>query len=319
MGLLAYDGCLASEIFSIVDTLALANKVAPFHGAVTRINAAIHAVRPGPIRTSSGTTIAAAPMTYSLDLLIVPGFDLDPSQDPMAWLTAWRSEVAAIQRAARRSVRLASVCVGAFLLADSGVLDEHRATTAWLFADALADAFPRVDVDRKALLVEDGAITTTGAFGASVDLALHLVAAHAGPEVARATSRITLAASRHSQSPFIDESMVAVQSGSLSAKVRRYLNDHLGESYDLGELAAVHRVSTRTLLRRFRNETGESPLAYLQSIRTARARRLLETSDLSVEAVARQVGNHDTSTFRRQFQRNVGMPPGEYRRAFQKR
>jgi transcriptional regulator GlxA family with amidase domain len=256
-------------------------------------------------------------MTYSLDLLVVPGFDLDPGQEPVDRLARWQPEVALIRRAAARALPVAGVCVGAFLLADSGVLSGRRATTAWILAEQLARAYPLVDVDHQALLVEDGPVTTTGAFNAAADLALHLVRLHCGEATMRTTARITLSSGRSSQAPYIDERLLGPSGGGdFSAAVRRHLGERLDHDYDLGALAAAHHVSTRTLLRRFRAETGQTPLDFLQSLRVSRARQVLESTSLSVDEVARGVGYQDVSTFRRLFSRSVGLSPSEYRRTF---
>jgi transcriptional regulator GlxA family with amidase domain len=112
--------------------------------------------------------------------------------------------------------------------------------------------------------------------------------------------------------------MLTATAGSFSAEVRRYLGTQIDREYDLTALASAHHVSTRTLLRRFRSETGQTPLNCLQSLCISQARRALETTDLSVEEVAHNVGYTDTSTFRRLFARTVGMSPSEYRRSFSK-
>jgi transcriptional regulator GlxA family with amidase domain len=121
---------------------------------------------------------------------------------------------------------------------------------------------------------------------------------------------------RSSQSPFVDETLVPVSHARFSDDVRGWLRHHLAEPYQLDRLAAAVHVSSRTLLRRFRAETGESPLTYLQRTRIAAAKRLLETSDLSVDAILGHVGYHDAATFRRLFAGLVGMTPSQYRRLF---
>lgn len=316
VGVLVYDGCFASEVFTVLDMLALANRVAEFSGGSAPFTTSVHAVRPGLVPASGGTAVRAHRMDYGLDLLVVPGFDLAPAQDVIHRLDAWRPEIALLRRVLQRNIQIASICVGAFLLAEAGLLDERRATTAWLLADILQERYPRVAVDRNALLVEDGPVTTTGAFSAGSDLALHLVRLSAGKSVARRTSRITLTAGRLSQTPFIDASLIDNAQGAFSAEVRHYLVTNLDSEYNLNKLAAAHHVSTRTMLRRFRAETGQTPLDYLQSVRVSRARQLLESTDLSVVEVARAVGYHDTSTFRRMFAGLVGLRPSEYRHTF---
>jgi transcriptional regulator GlxA family with amidase domain len=317
VGVLMYDGCLASEGFGVVDLLTLANRITQFGGEPAPFTTSVHAAVPGTISVSGGAGLRAARMSYGLDLLVVPGFDLEPGQDISRRLAGLPGEVRLLRRASSQGVPVASVCVGAFLLGEAGLLDGRRATTAWLFADELARRHPGTLVDRSALLVEDGPVTTTGAFSAAQDLALHLIRLRAGAAVARRTAKAALAApGRTTQAPYIDEAMRESASQAFSAKVRHDLLTSLDEAYDLAALAAAHHVSTRTLLRRFHAETGQTPLDFLQTARISRARLLLESTSLSISEIARAVSYHDTSTFRRLFARAVGMTPSEYRHSF---
>lgn len=316
IGVLAYPGCFASEVFTVLDMLALANRVAEFRGGVAPFVTSVHAVKPGLVSTIGDFAVRGRRIDYGLDVLVVPGFDLSPRQDVPGRLAGWHAEVALLRRAARRGVPLASICAGAFLLAEAGVLDGRRATTGWILAGELAERYPRIAVDRHALMVEDGAVTTMGAFSAGADLALHLIRTNADVRLARSTARITLNGGRVSQTPFIDDSLVDRSHGAFSAEVRRALLATLDQEYDLGRLSAAHQVSTRTMLRRFRAETGQTPLDFLQAARVSRARQLLESTDLSVAEVARMVGYHDSSSFRRLFGRAVGQSPAQYRRTF---
>ncbi len=317
VGVLIYEGCFASEAFAVLDVLSLANRVADFSGDPAPFVPTIHAARPGVVITGGGFAVRALRMDYSLDLLVVPGFDLSPGQDIDRRLEGSHDEIVLLRRAAARSISTASICVGAFLLGEAGMLDGRRATTAWLFADELAKRHPDTVVDRSALLIEDGQVTTTGAFSAALDLALHLVRMRAGVSVARTTSKITLTTpGRTLQSPYIDESLDDSVRQAFSASVRRELLDNLDREYDLSALAAAHHVSTRTMLRRFRAETGQTPLDFLQAARVSRAKQLLEATDLSVEQIARAVSYRDTGTFRRLFSGAVGLTPSDYRRTF---
>lgn len=317
VGVLLYDDCLASEALGLVDVLAVANRVAAFTGHPAPFRPTIHAARPGVVCAANGVEVRARRIDHTIDLLVVPGFDLSPEQDIERRLPKLSAEVALLRRSAARGIPTASICGGAFLLGAAGLLDGRRATTAWLFADELTRRHPSSSIDPRALLVEDGPITTTGAFSASLDLAMHLVRVHAGESIARTTSNITLTRlGRSSQSPFVDDTLRQRVRQAFSTGVRRHLLDHLDQPYDLTALALAHHTSTRTLLRRFRAETGQTPLDFLQGARVARARHLLETTDLSVAEIARSVGYEDTSSFRRLFSGVVSMTPSHYRRTF---
>jgi transcriptional regulator GlxA family with amidase domain len=317
VGVLVYDGCFASEAFAVLDVLTLANRVAEFNGQPAPFIPTLHAARAGAVSASGGIEMRALRMRYSLDLLVVPGFDLNPAQDLGGRLEAWGDEIALLRRVAARGIPTASICVGAFLLGEAGMLGGRRATTAWLFADELGRRHPDAIVDRHALLIEDGPVTTTGAFSASLDLALHLVRVRAGTAVARTTSKITLTApGRALQSPYIDETLDERVRQGFSTNVRRDLLANLDREYNLAALAHAHHVSSRTMLRRFRAETGQTPLDFLQAARVSRAKQLLEATDLSVEQIARSVSYRDTGTFRRLFSGAVGLTPSDYRRTF---
>jgi len=168
--------------------------------------------------------------------------------------------------------------------------------------------------------VTDRGITTTAAYSAMYDFALGLVREHHGPDVARATARIALVDdARSAQTPYVDASLLPTPGAGFSRGVQRWLDQHLADRYDLALVSAACNVSTRTLLRRFREETGETPLNYLQRSRVRRARHLLESTDRSISSIAAQVGYHDASTFARLFARHVERSPRDYRQSFQRR
>lgn len=317
VGILLYDGCFASEAFGIVDVLTLANRISQLSGIPAPFSTSVHAARSGTVKVSGGTELHAGRIAYGLDLLVVPGFDLDPGQDLQQLLIGRRNETALIERVHARGIPIASICVGAFLLGEAGLIDGRNATTAWLLAKEFGRRYPKAMVDPSALIVEDGPITTTGAFSAAHDLALHLVRLHAGADVARQTAKVALTTpGRTSQAPYIDETLRESSTRAFSARVRRHLLADLAQTYDLASLSAAHHVSTRTMLRRFRAETGQTPLSFLQTARISRAKALLEATTLNVAEIAREVSYGDPSTFRRLFTQTVGITPSDYRRSF---
>jgi transcriptional regulator GlxA family with amidase domain len=151
------------------------------------------------------------------------------------------------------------------------------------------------------------------------DFALGLVREHHGPDIARATARIALVDdARATQMPYVDADLLPTTGAGFSRSVQRWLDQHLGDRYDLAVVSAAFNVSTRTMLRRFGNETGQTPLTYLQHSRVRRARHLLESTDKSISNIAAHVGYHDASTFARLFARNAGRSPRDYRQSFQR-
>lgn len=319
IGILAYEGCFATEVFAVTDLLRIANRVAQENGidSTTRFQVSVIAASPTPVVAAGGFTIGAHRWHHRFDLVVVPGFDVSPTDDLSARLADRSREVAFLREAASRRIRIASVCVGAFLLGEAGLLDGRRSTTSWLFASQLTRRYPRSTVCAESLIVSDGPVTTSAAFSASLDLTTAIVRDHLGAGVARATARVTLVPeNRRSQAPYVVESMVQTTSGPFATAVQRWLVDHLAEPYSLPRLADALHVSTRTLLRRYGQEDGRPPLAFLQEARIATAKRLLADTDVPIGDIPRRVGYQDPGTLRRMFVERVGIGPADYRRRF---
>ncbi|MFD1814280.1 GlxA family transcriptional regulator [Rhodococcus gannanensis] len=319
VGILAYDDCFATEVFAVSDILHMANQVArekrtthvdPFRVSVVAVDAE-------PVTAAGGFGVVARRWQHDHDLLVVPGFDLSPAEDLDSRLAGRRREIDVIRKAGRRGVHVTSVCVGAFLLGEAGLLDGRRSTTSWLFASQLARRYPQSTVCAQSLVVTDGHVTTTAAFSASLDLATTIVRNHLGGAVARATARITLVSeNRTSQAPYVVESMVTPATGPFATAVQRWLVDHLAEPYSLPRLAAAFHVSSRTLLRRYGDDVGAPPLDFLQDTRIAATKRLLADTDVPISDIPPRVGYRDPGTLRRMFVERVGIGLAEYRRRF---
>lgn len=315
IGILAYPGCFASEVFGIPDVLTMAMRIA----GETAFRYDVVIVSPRRRVLAAGGVPLTVSAAGGLDVLVVPGFELGPGIDLSGRLSSLAPEVALIRQHGDAGRALVSICVGAFLLAEAGLLAGRRATTAWLFADALARRCPGTDVQRQELVVTDTGVTTTAAFSAMYDFALDLIRTHSGATVARRTARVALLDdARSAQSPYVDNDLLTRAAAGFSGVVMRRLDQQLDQPYELQELAASLNVSTRTLLRRFAGETGQSPLGYLQSARVHRACHLLETTERTVASIARQVGYHDAGTFSALFMRLTGRRPRDYRAAFRR-
>ncbi|MCA6092864.1 helix-turn-helix domain-containing protein [Streptomyces sp. SCA3-4] len=247
------------------------------------------------------------------DTVVIPahaGF-LDPPPPPV---------VEALQRAAARGARLASVCVGAFTLAATGLLDGHRATTHWQFADELARRHPRVEVDPAVLFVDHGSLITSAGVAAGLDLCLHLVRRDLGADLAAATARRTVMPLQRDggQAQYIERPEVPTDLSALQP-VLRWMESHLHRPLTLAEIAGHAGVSVRTLNRRFRDQTGTTPLQWLLRARIHRAQQLLETTDLPVPHVADRSGFGSAPALRHHFGRHTRTSPHAYRAAFRQR
>lgn len=314
---LAYDGCLGMQVFGLVDVLRIATDVERSLGSTQRhaLTVEICSVDGGAVALAGGTTVETRRLRGRPQLLVVPGFDPRSADEPALYLPQRAREARAIGRVFAGGAEVASICTGAFLLGSAGLLDGRTVTTSWMFGDQLARAFPAAVVRTDALLLEDGGVTTTGAVGAALDLALHLVKQHFGAAVASATANASLLPGvRSDQRPFVDARLSKVQAGAFTARLRDWFGSRLSERYELARVAAAFKVSPRTLMRRVKAESGHSPLALLQHLRVEEAKRLLAGSGVSIERVTEAVGYADAVTFARLFARVVGESPARYRR-----
>lgn len=218
---------------------------------------------------------------------------------------------------AGRGAHLASVCTGAFLLAATGLLDGKTATTHWAFADAFRERFPLVDLRPERILTDEGPVSCSAGFSAAVDLSLHLVAKYGGEEMARHCAKVMLYdLGRDSQSPYFVFRFHKSHTDSAILDVQSWLERHYPEKVNCPDLARQFALSPRSLERRFKAATGLTPVGYLHRLRVAAAKRLLEESDQSFEAITWQVGYGGGGFLRRLFVKETGLTPSAYRQRF---
>jgi transcriptional regulator GlxA family with amidase domain len=248
------------------------------------------------------------------DTIIVPG--CSPEAAPPS-----AAVVAALRQAAEAGTRIASVCVGALVLAEAGLLDGLGATTHWVAADMLARRFPRVDVRPDVLYVDNGQILTSAGAAAALDMCLHMIRRDLGSAVAAHSARMSVMPLEREggQAQFIVHEYPPVPQGSTLEPVLEWIEDNLAQELTLAALAARSGMSERTFSRRFREQTGTTPLQWLLRTRVRRAQYLLENSDHPVERIARQAGFGSPTSFRERFRRVVGTTPQAYRAAFHAR
>ncbi|WP_432950197.1 GlxA family transcriptional regulator [Kribbella sp. CA-253562] len=246
------------------------------------------------------------------DTVIVPGARTDG--EPAA-------EVLDVLRQAHsRGARLASICAGAFLLAAAGLLDGRPATTHWTSAGTLARRYPRVEVDPNVLFVDDGNVLTSAGAATGLDLCIHMVRNDFGAAVAAEVARQVVVAPQRDggQAQFIVHHEPSDDSGSLEPTMR-WMRERLGDPLTLADIADQAAVSPRTLNRRFREQTGATPLQWLLTQRVRHAQELLETTTLPVEDIARHCGFGTAINLRQHFTRRVRLSPLAYRRSFRLR
>lgn len=260
----------------------------------------------GPLTISPG---AALDSLRTVDTVIVPGC-YDPARpQPAAVLDALRAAHA-------RGARIVSICVGAFTLAQAGLLDGAIATTHWAAADVFRSLHPQVHLDLGAISRESGNVFTSAGAAAGLDLCLRLIGLDYGPEVAADASRHAVMPlyREGGQAPFIS-APPDPDTGDLQ-HLTAWLTERLDENVSLERMAAHINVSVRTLNRRFQSAYGRSPSSWLLGRRLEQAKDLLLATSQPVEEVARRVGFGSSIGFRARFKESVGLTPAQYRRAF---
>ncbi|HEY2204791.1 MAG TPA: helix-turn-helix domain-containing protein [Pseudonocardia sp.] len=244
------------------------------------------------------------------DTVVVPACH-DVHRPPPAGL------VDAVREAHRRGARIASICTGAFTLAEAGLLDGRRATTHWLHATELARRYPAVEVDPAVLYLDGGDVLTSAGKAAGLDLCVHMVRTDHGGAVANDVARRLVVAPHRTggQAQFIAAPVPDDDAHSLT-DVLAWALAHLERPLTVADLARRAGLSPRHLGRRFGAATGSTPLQWLLTQRVARARELLERTDDGIDHIAAQVGMGTAATLRRHFHRAVGLAPDAYRRTF---
>ncbi|MFC7723885.1 GlxA family transcriptional regulator [Nocardioides sp. GCM10028917] len=224
-------------------------------------------------------------------------------------------------RAALASVpadaRWVSICTGAFVLAAAGILDGHRATTHWKYAEDFRRLYPDIAVDEDVLFTDDGRVLTSAGLSAGIDLCLHLVRSDHGTAVANAVARHMVVPPWRDggQAQFI-ERHVPRRADETTSDVRAWAQAHLDRPLDVATLARQASMSVRTFTRRFREETGQSPGAWVTQQRVRHAQHLLEATDLTVDDVATRAGMRTAASLRQHLHASLGVSPSAYRRTF---
>jgi transcriptional regulator GlxA family with amidase domain len=266
-----------------------------------------------PLRTTGGFDIAVPHGLQALgraDIVILPTWHDDCRPAPEALLQA-------LKRAHKRGARIVGLCLGAFPLAEAGLLDGRRATTHWAFADVLTERHPTVSVDREVLYVDDDVLTSAGV-AAGLDCCLHLLRQLRGAEAANHVARQLVVAPHRQggQAQFIERPVPVSGSDDRFAQVLNWVNRHLADNHSIDALAARAAMSRRNFTRHFRDATGTSFKQWLLNQRVAHAQRLLETSDVSIEVVAQEAGFGSALSLRQHFRTALRTSPSVYRRQF---
>ncbi|WP_199548882.1 GlxA family transcriptional regulator [Streptomyces sp. N35] len=307
VAVLAYEGVRLLDVTAPLEVFSTAA------GLGARYEVALLSPDGGPVTTSAGTRLLTDPvgqLAGRVHTLIVPGSPGLPQRLPAGLLDAVRTLHSA-------SWRTTSVCTGAFALAEAGLLRGRRATTHWRHTTTLTRRHPDIDVDGDAIFVRDGRIYTSAGVSAGLDLALALVEADEGPDLAREVARdlVVFLQRPGGQSQFsVAARTPTPRHGTLTALLRSIAADPAAD-HSLPELARRAGLSARHLTRLFNEEIGDTPGGYVESVRLEAARTLLDAGE-TVTATARLSGLGSDETLRRVFLRHLGVTPSAYRARF---
>ncbi|MFI5630071.1 GlxA family transcriptional regulator [Streptomyces sp. NPDC051664] len=266
-----------------------------------------------PVRTSVGLTLVPDGSLADAEpphTLLVPGGQGTRSPDPA--LVDW------LRVHAPHAERLVSVCTGALLLAEAGLLDGHRVTTHWVVAEHLARAYPAVEVDPDPIFVRDGNLATSAGVTAGIDLSLALVEEDFGRQIALTVARHLVVFLRRpgNQAQFSAQLTSQIARREPLREVQHWITQHPGEDLSVEALAARASLSPRHFARAFQAETGQTPGRYVDRVRLEHARCLLEDTTDGVAHIAHACGYGTPEAMRRAFIKTLGTAPAEYRRRF---
>ena len=297
----AFDLAIPAQVFGHADERA-------------RYSFRVCAAQPGLVRTTSGFSIQAVDGLDALlaaDTVVVPGYE--PLDDPSAVVCE------SLRQAAANGTRVVSVCTGAFALAAAGLLDGKRATTHWKNAERLQTLYPAVAVDADVLYIDQGGVSTSAGVAAGIDLCLHLVRKDYGTEAANSVARRMVVAPHREggQVQFMERSVAAPLV--LFADTCAWVRQNLAEPLTVADMAVHAGWAPRSFTRKFTAEAGMTPLKWLNEQRIAEACRLLETTDLTMQAIAAGTGLGTTANFRLHFTQKLNTTPSSYRRLYQGR
>ena len=320
IGMLVYPGCLRGSAVVPLDVFNIANSIALQRPAAQRVQLQgvwVDARDRRGINIDGLSFSTQAITTEKLDALMLPGINHQTPYDLTQRLEQLEPEQEALRRFARKGRLLVSSCSSTCLVAQAGLLGGRRATTSWWLGAYFRKRFPEVILEGEELVVQDGSFVSSGGVTSYIDLALWLVGHFCGDALRQITAKVLVTdGNRSSQAPYIAGAMIQSEGHAVIERARRWLNQRLDQPWAMAELAAYCHTSARTLLRRFQESEGVSPIQYTQQLRVERAKALLESTHLSLEEITGRCGYQDVSTFSKIFKRGVQLTPREYRGRF---
>jgi transcriptional regulator GlxA family with amidase domain len=285
-----------------------------------RFRLSVCAEAPGSLSTLGGFDVTVARGLSAMaraDVVIIPSWP-----DPLrAWVPPSPALLQALRNAHRRGARIVGLCLGAFVLAEAGLLDGRPGTTHWALAREFARRYPTVDLKADVLYVDDGDVLTSAGTAAGIDCCLHMLRTQYGAEVANKVARRMVVAPHRQggQAQYVEQPLPASGADHRLAGVLEWVGAHLGQPHTLDELAQRALLSRRTFTRHFRQVTGTTVGQWLLNQRLALAQRQLESTDRNVDQIATDAGFGSVASLRQHFAAAFNTSPSTYRREFKAR
>lgn len=317
--LLVENNCVASPIAGSVDAYSIANlwwfymkndsKTPLFETEIVSVDGQ-------PVTTNGGITITPARAIDAVektDLILLPAFlpPFDMNNPRIKTICQW------IRNNHQCGNNIASTCTGTFLLAESGLLDGRLATTNWQFSEIFKRQYPKVNLQIDKVLTEEDGLYCTGAATAFMNLCLHIIEKYGSPDLAsRCAKGMLFDTDRKSQSPYIVYDFWKKHSDDQIRKAQSWMEKNFATKFSIDAVAESIGISPRHFKRRFKNATGDTPLAYVQRLRIENAKRFLERTQESINEITWKVGYEDINSFRRLFIKHTGLSPKDYRNKF---
>jgi transcriptional regulator GlxA family with amidase domain len=316
IGILAYDGCTASMVAGVMDILSFANSQYRSNRDTDLFEIEIITETGEPANGFSKLPIQAQrsiKTKSNFDLIYVPGFVGDHQEllRKEMKLTNW------LYLQYKKGTVMTAACNGNFLLAEAGVLNGKRATTHWSLADAFRNRYKDIDLEPEKIVIDNGTVVSAAGVTAYFNLALFLIERYGSKELAVTSAKVFLVDSgRKIQTPYQMYQVAKNHGDEEIVRVQDWLEKKFNENITLEKMTEVSNLGTKTLMRRFKKVTGETPMMYLQKLRIENAKRLLESKRVSFNEITWKVGYNDVSSFHKVFKLETGLTPIEYRSKF---
>jgi transcriptional regulator GlxA family with amidase domain len=316
VGILAYDGCTPSMVIGVLDILSFASNYIGSKSNQKLFEIFIITESGRPAVGFNKFPIAAQlsiKTKLSFDLIYIPGFvgDLDAVLPDQKIIIDW------LRMQHKKGVVLAAACNGNFLLAETGALDKRKATTHWSLVNIFRERYHRIIVEPEKIVIDNGSVISAAGVTAYFNLAILLVERYGSKELALASAKIFLVdAGRKIQTPYEMFQVSKNHGDEEIVQVQEWLEANFNKEITLEKMTQVSNLTKKTLSRRFKKVTGDTPMVYLQKIRVENAKRLLESKKVSFNEVTWRVGYNDISSFHKVFKTETGLTPIEYRSKF---